>query len=218
MDLRRLYSHRFPTDDLEQKDAIWSVLCSHFFQKYVPRDAVVLDVGAGYCEFLRNIECRERLAVDLNEDVRKFAPPGTRVIVAPSHALRGQIADESVDVVFVSNFFEHLPDKQCFIATLREIGRVLRRGGKLLVLQPNIRAVGDRYWDFVDHQIALTDKSLAEGVASVGLTVLEVIPKFLPYTTRSRVPQHPSLVHLYLKMSFIWRFMGGQTWLVATKN
>lgn len=218
MDLARLYSNRFPADELEQKDAIWRVLCRQFFQKYVSRDAIVLDVGAGYCEFLRNIECAERVAVDLNEDVRAFAPEGTRVILAPSQDLRGEVADNSVDVVFVSNFFEHLPDKQCFIATLQELHRVLRRGGKLLVLQPNIRAVGGRYWDFVDHQIPLTDRSLAEGVASVGLTVVEVIPKFLPYTTRSRVPQHPALVRLYLKLPIVWRFMGGQTWLVATKN
>lgn len=218
MDLGRLYSHRFPADELLQKDAIWRVLCRHFFQKYVPRDAVVLDVGAGYCEFLRNIECRERLAVDLNEDVLKFAPPGTRVILAPSHALRNDVADRSVDVVFVSNFFAHLPDKQCFIATLLELHRILRPGGRLLVLQPNIRAVGAKYWDFVDHQIELTDRSLADGVASAGLTVVEVIPRFLPYTTRSRVPQHPWLVHLYLNLPIVWRFMGGQTWLVATKS
>jgi SAM-dependent methyltransferase len=218
MDLGRLYSNRFPAEGLRQKDAIWRVLCGRFFQKYVARDAVVLDLGAGYCEFLRNIECGERIAVDLNEDVHRFVPPGTRVVLAPSHALGNTVAEASVDVVFVSNFFEHLPDKQTFIATLQEIHRVLRPGGKLLVLQPNIRAVGGRYWDFIDHQIALTDRSLAEGVAAVGFDVTEVIPKFLPYTTRSRVPQSPALVGLYLKVPLVWRFMGGQTWLVAFKR
>jgi hypothetical protein len=64
----------------------------------------------------------------------------------------------------------------------------------------------------------LTDRSLAEGVAAVGFDVTEVIPKFLPYTTRSRVPQSPALVALYLKVPLVWRFMGGQTWLVAVKR
>lgn len=218
MDLGRLYSNRFPESELQQKDAIWRVLCEQFFQKYVSRDAVVVDLGAGYCEFLRNIQCGERVAVDLNEDVCKFVPSGTRVIVAPSHALQEKIADRSVDVVFASNFFEHLPDKQTFLCTLHEAWRILRPGGKLLALQPNIRAIGERYWDFVDHQIAITDRSLAEAAASVGFTIVELIPKFLPYTTRSRIPQHPILVSLYLKVPILWRIMGGQTWMVAVRT
>lgn len=217
MDLDRLYARRFPEDELRAKDAIWEVLCRHFFQSYVPADSVVLDLGAGYCEFLRHIECRERIAVDLNPDVARFAPPGTRIVPAAGHQLGDRCPDGSVDIVFASNVFEHLPDKPTLMATLDELYRVLRPGGRLLVLQPNIRAVGARYWDFIDHHIALTDRSLVEAVESAGLVVEEVIPRFLPYTTRSRTPQHPTLVRLYLKVPLAWRLMGGQTWLVAER-
>ena len=94
---------------------------------------------------------------------------------------------------------------------------MLRPGGRLLVLQPNLRAVGAAYWDFVDHHIALTDRSLAEAVGLSGLRVTELVPRFLPYTTRSRTPQHPLLVRLYLLCRPLWWIMGGQAWLVATK-
>ena len=139
MDLQGVYRRRFPTEDLAAKDAIWRVLCRHFFQRYVPVDATVLDLGAGYCEFLRHIECAQRIAVDLNPEVQAFAPPSTKIVLASSEDLRDQVPDASLDVVFASNFFEHLPNKDVFVRTLAEIHRMLRPGGRLLVLQPNFR-------------------------------------------------------------------------------
>lgn len=217
VNLSTIYNNRFPIEDRAAKDAIWQVLCRHFFQRYVPSDATVLDLGAGFCEFLRHIECKERIAVDLSQQVREFAPKGTRVIVAPSQSLRGMVDDASADVVFTSNFLEHLPSKDTFIATLTEVRRILRPGGKMLVLQPNIRVLGGRYWDFVDHHIPLTDRTLVEALTMVGLKVIEVRPRFLPYTTRSRIPQNPLLVRLYLMFPPIWSVMGGQAWIVAVK-
>ena len=102
------------------------------------------------------------------------------MLLASSDDLRAHLTDASVDVVFASNFFEHLPSKDAFIKTLAEIHRVLRPGGRLLVLQPNISAVGGSYWDFIDHHIALNDRSLAEAVEMTGFTVLQLWPRFLP--------------------------------------
>ena len=109
MSLAPLYAHRFPPENRRAKDAIWQVLCRSFFQKYVAPDAAVVDLGAGFCEFLRHTHCRERIAVDLNPALADFAPPGTRLIQAPAHQLGQHLADGSTDVVFASNFFEHLP-------------------------------------------------------------------------------------------------------------
>ncbi len=117
--------------------------------------------------------------------------------------LSSQVAAASVDIVFCSNFFEHLPDTETFLATLAEIRTVLRLGGRLLMLQPNIRLVGGAYWDFVDHHLPLTDRTLVEACESVGFEVDEVIPRFLPYTTRSGLPQSPRLVRLYLGVQVI---------------
>ena len=44
-----------------------------------------------------------------------------------------------------------------------------------------------------------------------------MIPRFLPYTTRSAIPQSPWLVRLYLAVRPAWWFMGQQTWFVARK-
>lgn len=127
------------------------------------------------------------------------------------------LADSSVDVAFASNFFEHLPDKQEFLTTLQEIRRVLRPGGRILILQPNIRFLRGEYWDFLDHHIPLTDRTLVEALELVGMHVDEVRPRFLPYTTKSRLPQHPWLVKLYLRVPLAQWLLGRQAWVVATK-
>lgn len=217
MSLDSLYTTRFPEADRPAKDAIWRVLCPHFFQRYVGADDVVMDVGAGFGEFLRHIRCGTRIAVDIERLSGRSLPPGTREVFTPSDRLSSQVTPASVDVVFCSNFFEHLPDTATFLATLREIFAVLRPGGRLLALQPNIRYVGGAYWDFIDHHLPLTHVTLAEAAESVGFEVVEVIPRFLPYTTRSRIPQAPWLVRLYLAVPPIWRIMGQQSWFVARK-
>src|SRR4051812_15641993 len=74
-DLRVLYANRFGNAEAQRTD-IWKVLCADFFQKWVPRDSTVLDVAAGHCEFINNIEAGRRLAVDLNPDVLVRATPG----------------------------------------------------------------------------------------------------------------------------------------------
>lgn len=176
----------------------------------------MLDLAAGNCEFINNIQAAHKIAVDLNEDVRNFAAPEVRVVIAYSHAMT-EIASESVDVVFVSNFFEHLPDKGALLATLNEIRRVLRRGGKLLILQPNIRLLNGAYWDFIDHLLPLTQHTLAEALELTDMPIEFMRVRFLPYTTRSRLPRAPWLVWLYLHVRPAQWLLGKQTFLVARK-
>jgi hypothetical protein len=46
--------------------------------------------------------------------------------------------------------------------------------------------------------------------------VVKNIPRFLPYTTKSRLPSGPALVRLYLKVPLAWRVLGAQAFVVAT--
>jgi SAM-dependent methyltransferase len=216
VELADIYNNRFSEKERASKLLIWQVLCTDFFQRYVRPQDTVLDLAAGYCEFINNIKCKSKIAVDLNEDIVNYAGPDVRVVLSASDAMT-DIASASVDVVFVSNFFEHMPTKQIFLATLKEIRRVLRSGGKLLILQPNIRFLNGEYWDFLDHHIPLTDRTLVEAVQSVGMRAVEVKPQFLPYTTKSRFPQHPLLIKLYLRVPLAHSLLGKQAWVVAEK-
>lgn len=216
LNVTEIYRARFDKQDRARKEKIWQVLCRQFFQRYVKPTDTVLDLAAGYCEFINNIDCAARIAVDLNPETREFARPDVRFVQAPSDDL-GAIEPDSIDVVFVSNFFEHLPDKEMFLNTLREIRRVLRSGGRLLILQPNIGVLHGHYWDFVDHHLPLTEKTLVEALGLVDMRVQEVRARFLPYTTKSRLPQSPWLVSLYLAIPLAHLFMGVQAWVVGVK-
>lgn len=66
----------------------------------------------------------------------------------------------------------------------------------MLVLQPNIRYLGSRYWDFYDHMTPLTHLSLSEGLLKNGFRVERLIPKFLPYRFKSRLPSAAWMVRL----------------------
>lgn len=214
--LQSIYSTRFDQSVHNIRLELWDVLCQYWIQRYIPTTATVLDVAAGQCEFINQIQCGSRIALDLNEDVVKYAAPGVRTIIAASDDMH-QINSASVDIVFVSNFFEHLPTKQCLLDTLREIQRVLHKGGKLLILQPNIRLLNGAYWDFFDHLLPLTDRTLVEALELAHLQVDEVKARFLPYTTLSRYPQHPLLIRLYLSFPPAQWLLGKQSWIVASK-
>ena len=217
LQLDKLYSQRFPDSELKNKHAIWQVLCTDFFSRYVKPTDTVVDIGAGYCEFINNIVAKEKIAVDLNPDVSRFAARGVRIINDSCIAIAHLDAD-SVDVVFMSNFLEHLPSKQMVLDTFREAHRILRAGGRIVILQPNIRFLYAEYWDYFDHHTALSDRSLVEGLQLTGFTPTVVIPRFLPYTTKSRLPQAPWLVRLYIKIPLAWRFLGKQAVVVAEKT
>lgn len=215
--LDALYQQRFPGEDRRQKDAIWKVLCQDYFQRFVAPGATVVDIGAGYCEFINHIVAARKIAVDANPDSARYAAPDVEMIHASCDAI-DQIPSGSADVVFMSNFLEHLPDKAAVLAVMRESFRILRPGGRVIVLQPNIRYVPGEYWDFFDHHTPLTDRSLVEGLHMAGFRPQLVVPRFLPYTTKSRLPKAPLLVRLYLRMPVLWRLFGAQALVVATKD
>lgn len=214
IDLEKIYQRRFGTD-IEFRKRMWQVLCKDFFQKYIPKDAVVLEVAAGYCEFINNIVAKKKIALDLNPDIKKFAAKDVEITLSSSTDM-SQIKDNSCDIAFISNFFEHLT-KDDISKTIKEIYRVLKKEGKALILQPNIRFCYKDYWNFFDHITPLDDQSLAEALETNGFKVIESRAKFLPYTTKSKLPKVIFLIKLYLKLPVMHYIFGKQAFICVQK-
>lgn len=195
---------------------LWETLVKGYFQRFIQADDTVLDLATGYCEFINAVECGTKIAVDLNPTAQEMAGPGVRVINASCTELPDDLTG-IVDVAWVSNFLEHLGTSSELLATLRELHRVVRPGGRLLILQPNIRLTGAHYWDFIDHSLPLTEKSLTEAVRVAGFEVEVVKVRFLPYTAESRFPIAPSLIRLYLRLPPAQLLFGKQTFVVARR-
>jgi len=216
-ELAKIYGERFSAAELESKRQLWQALYEGFFSRFIRPTDTVLDLAAGSCEFINACRASNKIAVDLNPDVKKWADSTTRVVIAPSTEMP-EIEDGSVNVVFSSNFFEHLPGKIALLDTLAECRRVLRPTGQLLVLMPNLRYVGARYWDYFDHHLPLTHRSLVEGLNLAGFAAHQVIPRFVPYTVKdSPVHVRRFMILAYLQLPPLWRVLGRQMFVAAHK-
>jgi len=211
---KQIYHRRFEADN-GFRENMYKVLCTEVFQKYIPEESTVLEIGAGYCEFINNISARRKIALDVNPDIKMFARDTVQVIIGSSTQMR-QIMDASIDLVFANNLFEHLK-KEDILKTIAEVHRILRDNGKFLILQPNIRFCYKDYWMFFDHISPLDDRSLCEALELRGFRILMCNPRFLPYTTKSKLPKSVSLLRLYLKLPFIQKLIGKQALILSEK-
>ncbi|EKD66949.1 MAG: hypothetical protein ACD_48C00660G0001, partial [uncultured bacterium] len=119
-------------------------------------------------------------------------------------------------VVFMSNFLEHLESKDEVLAVLIAARSLLKKGGTILIMQPNIDLVKERYWDFFDHKVALNGPSVVEALELAGFTTDVYIKRFLPYTAKSRyIPKIPPLTWLYLLLPEYLRPFAGQSFISA---
>ena len=212
-DLDRLYGHRFSDDDSRSKLALWAEIVA-YLGRWIPADAAVLDIACDQGYFIRNVRAAERWATDIR-DVAASLGDGIHFVQVDGLELASAVPEGHFDVAFMSNYLEHLPTAEAVVRQLEQAQRVLKPGGRLIVLQPNMRFVGGAYWDFLDHRVALTDRSLAEAAHLAGFAIEKLIPRFLPYTTKGRLPSHPALVRAYLRVPLAWRVLGGQALLIA---
>jgi SAM-dependent methyltransferase len=215
-ELQSIYEHRF-TSMLQYRTEVWRVLTGAFFQKYVRSTDAVLDLGCGYGEFINQISCGRKFGMDLNPRSPQFLAKDV-TFLQQDCSTPWQLPPDSLDVVFTSNFFEHLPDKLALRNTMQEARRCLRPGGRIIALGPNIKYVQGAYWDFWDHFLCLTEASLGEGLENNGYRVVESHARFLPYSMVN-APQYPvGFVRLYVQMPFLWRIFGKQFLVVAEKS
>ena len=214
--LEEVYGRRFTDVDAVAKHGLWREICRHL-QRYVDVGSRVLDVACDRGYFIENIVARERWATDIR-DVSHHLSDSVRFVQADGLSLDRVLPGGAFDVVFTSNYLEHLSSGEEVIDQLRVVRELLQPDGTLIVLQPNIRLVGGAYWDFIDHKVALTERSLSEAAELAGLRTTRVITRFLPYTTKSRLPQHPLIARLYLAFPPAWLILGEQTLYFAQRR
>jgi len=215
--LQQTYQRRFNQfqNEKEFRDDMWKILIKNYFQQFIPRDSTVLDIPSGYGEFITNITAKKKIAIDLNFDSKKFLPKNVQFIICSSDSIR--LTKNSVDIIFVSNFFEHI-SREMIQKTMKEFYRILKSHGKVLVLQPNIRFIQKDYWMFFDHVTPIDDRALDEIFEINKMKLIYKVEKFLPFSTKLHYPKSLWLVNLYLRVPFLWRFFGQQSFLIYEKT
>lgn len=213
--LTKQYELRF-AEQGAYRDQVWRVLCSFFSKRYFPDDPIVLDLGCGWGEFINNVQAKKKFGMDLNEGASQFLHPSVEFF-NQSCSEKWPLPDNSLDLVFSSNFLEHLPDKDQVEQTLREVKRCLKPDGTVVCIGPNIRLIPGSYWDFWDHLIPISDRSLAELFKILSFSIERTIPRFLPYTMSAKRQTPVAFLQLYLALRPAWYILGKQ-FLIAARN
>ncbi len=209
-----LYDARFDEREVSAKEAVWREIVA-YLGRWIDPAAPVLDVACDRGHFIRWVSATERWATDIR-DVSETLPSDVRFVLASGLDLADLVPNGYFGTIFMSNYLEHLESSDAVIEQLRVAAQLLRPGGRLIVLQPNIRLVGPRYWDFIDHRVALTERSLLEAAELAGLRTVDLVTRFLPYSTKGRLPTAPVLVRAYLRFRPAWWLLGRQTLYVGT--
>jgi SAM-dependent methyltransferase len=214
-DLDAIYKTRFRNQETYRRQS-WTVLAK-YFSRWIPRDGVVLDLGCGYCEFINQVQCASKFAMDLNPEVRNRASADVQVLEQDC-SLPWPVPAAGLTSVFTSNFLEHLPTKAHVEETLLHAYRALQPGGRLIAMGPNIKCVPGAYWDFFDHYVALTELSMNEILIKCGFHVEVCLGKFLPYSMSQGRTYPIWMLQSYLACPAVWPMFGKQFLLVASKR
>lgn len=189
---------------------VWEHLCA-YLSRFIPAEADVLELGAGWCDFSNQVKARRVVAMDLDATVHKAAAEHVESVVGDCTDL-SRFEDDSFDVVFASNLLEHLQREQSD-ALLAHARRVLRPGGRIILMQPNFRLNPGRYFDDFTHVAIFTDQSLSDYLVAQGWSIEKVLPRFMPLTLKSRGSKLTFVVPWYLRSPI--KPLAGQMLLVA---
>lgn len=177
---------------------VWRAI-SEYLQPEIVKDAVVIDLGAGYCDFINHIKAGKKYAVDINPEAVKYCNKDVEFINASVTDLNFQ--ENSVDVVFASNLMEHLTD-DILDQLYNSLNKILKKNGKIILIQPNYHYCYREYWDDFTHVKAFSHISLAGFLKSKDFEIARLIPRFLPFTFYSIFPKSYWLTKIYLALPY----------------
>ena len=190
----RYFQTRFSEDP--RREILWRTLVQHYFQPRIAPDGCVLELGAGYGNFINNVRARRRIAHDQWPEFAHHLAPGVESHAGPVTDL-SFLADDSVDFAFASNLFEHITQED-FASVLKQLRRKLKPQGTLTLLQPNYRYAFREYFDDYTHITPYSHLSICDFLQANSYDVVDCVPRFLPLTLKSRLKVSPFLIRLYL--------------------
>ena len=179
-----------------RRDVLWQSLWRYRFSAMVRPDDCVLDLGAGYGNFINSVVARRRIAVDAWDGFPAHLAPGIEHNVGSVTDLEF-LEDSAVDFAFASNLFEHLT-KDDFSTVLAALRRKLSASGTLTIVQPNYRYAYREYFDDFDHKSIYSHVSMADYLVANGYEVFVVEPRFMPLSVKGRLPVKPLLIRAWL--------------------
>lgn len=211
----KYYETRFTF--LESRKVLWPIIV-RYLQKFIWNEKKILDIWCGYGDFINNIEWKEKKATDLNIGVQKHL--NHDIFFEAHDIVKDNLPDARknyFDVVFMSNFLEHLNDEELVIL-MNKIHKILKKWWILVLIQPNYYYMHREYFDDYTHKKVFTHNSLKDFLEAQGFVCNHIEKKFLPGSfKKNHLPIWLSkvLLKIYFKLPFrVW----WQMFLVCTKQ
>ncbi len=213
LDYSRLYEYRFKDVDQHSRQIVWNEIAAFLWER-MGRPRRVLDPAGGRGEFVNAVPAEECWLVDIVDYPERRTDPRVRIVIGNLFEI--ELPTAYFDGVFASNLLEHFHSPEEVGAFLDRMRATLAPGGVLALMGPNFKYCARDYFDCADHLLALTHVSVQEHLFAAGYRVQEVVPRFLPFSFRSRLPASGPLTRLYLRMPFLWPLQGKQFLVLAT--
>ena len=172
----------------------------HFFRFFseVPREGRILDVACSTGNFIQHAP-EKVIGIDLDESA---------LAVAREQGFDCQYGDITKGLPFEENFFdavncdsiiEHLDNP---LSLITEVHRILKQGGTVVIVTPDIKRVGLNFWLDYTHKSPFTKKGLERIFYDAGFQTIRVERHSLNYL-RPIARFFPG--HSDGKQKFLWR-------------
>jgi SAM-dependent methyltransferase len=151
---------------------------SSYFKPYCDESLTVLDFGCGDGTILSSLPARNRIGIEVNPVcheaiIRKNAKLEPPISV---YVNIKQIAGSSVDLIVSNHCLEHVLNP---LGTVREMRRVLRPGGRLVIVTPfdDWRSIKNRTWqpnDADNHLFTWSPLNLGNLLSEAGFEIIDI--------------------------------------------
>ena len=95
--LSQIYEIRFSGIE-KYRNEVWKRIIKDYFSNMISKSDSVLDLGCGYGEFINNISCAERHAMDLNQKAIRHLEKGV-IFHKQDCSQSWEIKDDSLDLI-----------------------------------------------------------------------------------------------------------------------
>ena len=196
IDYERLYSFRFRRMDQASRRVVWNEIALRIYE-WLGRPERILDPAAGRGEFVNAVPSPDRWVVDIIDRFDSHLDPAIKVVIGDARYV--ELPTGYFDGVFVSNLLEHFPSQEDVGTSLSHMRESMAPQARIAVLGPNFRYCMRDYFDCADHTLAFTHEAIEEHLYAAGFDIVRVVPRFLPYSFRGRLPRAAPLVRAYLR-------------------
>jgi SAM-dependent methyltransferase len=199
--MERYFETRLDTKFRKGADLVWGLIARDVTSRLGVPVTTVLDLGAGYGDFINQLEAPEKWAVDSWPGFMNCLHSKVRGIVADITQPLPEVPRDYFDFCFLSNVMEHFSVEDG-VKILTQLKAHVRPAGRIAFLQPNFTYCYKTYFDDYTHKTIYTSEGFVNFLKDNGFIVEFCCPRYLPFSFKSRLPRPLWLIRLYLALPF----------------